>query len=29
VSVNRVFTGGRRADEEFETGILRGLVAEA
>lgn len=27
VSVNRVFTGGRRADEEFETGILRGLVA--
>jgi uncharacterized protein len=27
VSVNRVFTGGKRADEEFETGILRGLVA--
>jgi hypothetical protein len=26
VSVNRVFTGGRRADEEFETAILRGLV---
>jgi uncharacterized protein len=27
VSVNRVFTGGKRADEEFETGILRGILA--